>query len=105
MRIKKIFIIIKERKNETNNKKCNKRNRMCNDWNINCSSITYVINNNNKYTLLSTNRIQMIYKLTPKKSRDVKTLIDAKTKRAAISYFAALLHLNKEDLLEIFSIR
>ena len=78
---------------------------MCNDWNINCSSIAYDINNNNKYTLLSTNRIQMIYKLTPKKSRDVKTLIDAKTKRAAITYFAALLHLNKEDLLKIYKIR
>ena len=47
----------------------------------------------------------MLYKLTPKKSRDVKTLIEAKTKRAAISYFAALLHLKKEDLLKIFSIR
>jgi chromatin segregation and condensation protein Rec8/ScpA/Scc1 (kleisin family) len=78
---------------------------MCNDWNINCSSIAYDININNKFSLFSTNRIQMIYKLSPKKSRDVKTLIDAKTKRAAISYFATLLHLNKEDLLKNFSIR
>ena len=78
---------------------------MCTDRNINYSSNAYDINNNNKYALLSTNRIQMIYKLTPKKSRDVKTLIEAKTKRAAISYFATLLHLKKEDLLKIFSIR
>ena len=105
MRIKKIFIIIRERKNENNHKKCNKRNRMCNDWNINYSSIAYDINNNNKYGLLSKNRIKMIYKLTPKKSRDVKTIIEAKTKKAAITYFATLLHLKKEDLLKKFSIR
>ena len=48
---------------------------------------------------------QMIYKLTPKKSQDVKTLIEANTKKAAICYFAALLHLTEEDLLKIFSIR
>ena len=48
---------------------------------------------------------QMIYKLTPKKSQDVKTLIEANTKKAAICYFAALLHLKEEDLLKIFSIR
>jgi len=47
----------------------------------------------------------MIYKLTPKKSQDVKTLIEANTKKAAICYFAALLHLKEEDLLKIFSIR
>ena len=47
----------------------------------------------------------MIYKLTPKKSRDVKTLIEAETKKAAICYFAALLHLKKEDLLKIYTIQ
>ena len=46
----------------------------------------------------------MIYKLTPKKSKDVKTLIEAKTKKAAILYFAALLHLSEEDLLQIYNI-
>ena len=47
----------------------------------------------------------MIYKLMPKKSQDVKTLIEAKTKKAAICYFATLLHLTKKDLMQIFSIR
>jgi len=47
----------------------------------------------------------MVYKLTPKKSRDVKTLIEAKTKKAAICYFAALLHLTQADLLKIYRIR
>ena len=78
---------------------------MCNYRIIDYSSIAYDINNNNKYGLLSKNRIKMIYKLTPKKSRDVKTIIEAKTKKAAITYFAALLHLKKEDLLKIFLIR
>ena len=46
----------------------------------------------------------MIYKLTPKKSRDVKTLIEAETKKAAILYFAAFLHLSADDLLQIYKI-
>jgi chromatin segregation and condensation protein Rec8/ScpA/Scc1 (kleisin family) len=46
----------------------------------------------------------MVYKLTPKNSKDVKTLIEANTKKAAIYYFAALLHLSKEDLLNIFMV-
>tara|TARA_Y100001968_G_C19295412_1_gene686380 strand:+ start:678 stop:821 length:144 start_codon:yes stop_codon:yes gene_type:complete len=46
----------------------------------------------------------MIYKLSPKRSKDIKTIIDAKTKKAAICYFAALLHLSKEDLLKIYTI-
>ena len=49
--------------------------------------------------------IQMVYKLTTKKSRDVKTLIEAETKKAAICYFAALLHLTQDDLLKIYTIR
>ena len=48
---------------------------------------------------------QMVYKLTPKRSRDVKTLIEANTKKAAICYFAALLHLTHEDLMKIYKIR
>jgi len=47
----------------------------------------------------------MIYKLTPKRSREVKTLIDAETKKAAICYFAALLHLSQKNLLKIYNIR
>ena len=47
----------------------------------------------------------MVYKLAPKKSRDVKTLIEAKTKKAAVCYFAALLHLKQEDLLKIYTIQ
>ncbi len=47
----------------------------------------------------------MIYKLTTKKNRDVKTLIEAETKKAAILYFAALLHLSADDLLQIYKIR
>jgi len=47
----------------------------------------------------------MIYKLIPKKSTDIKNLVDAKTKKAAICYFAALLHLSQEDLLRIFVVK
>ena len=47
----------------------------------------------------------MVYKLTPKRSNDVKNLIEAETKKAAIIYFAALLHLKVDDLLEIYKIR
>ena len=47
----------------------------------------------------------MIYKLKPKRSNDVKTLVEAKTKKAAIIYFAALMHLNIDDLLKIYTVR
>jgi hypothetical protein len=46
----------------------------------------------------------MVYKLAPKKCNDIKTIIDAKTKKAAITYFAALLHLSQKDLLKIYKI-
>jgi len=46
----------------------------------------------------------MVYKLTPKRSNDVKNLIEAETKKAAIIYFAALLYLTMDDLLEIYKI-
>ena len=47
----------------------------------------------------------MIYKLVLKNNHDIKNLVEAKTKKAAICYFAALLHLSQEDLLKIFSIQ
>ena len=46
----------------------------------------------------------MIYKLIPKRTKEIKTIIDATTKNAAIYYFAALLHLNKKDLLKIYRV-
>ena len=46
----------------------------------------------------------MTYKLMPRKCREVKSIVDAKTKKAAILYFAALLHLSEEDLLGIYKI-
>ena len=47
---------------------------------------------------------QMTYKLMPKKCREVKFIVEAKTKKAAILYFAAFLHLPAEDLLNIYKI-
>ena len=44
------------------------------------------------------------YKLGIKNCREVKTLVQAETKKAAISYFAALLHLKEEELLAIYTI-
>ena len=49
--------------------------------------------------------IQVIYKLKPKRSNDIKTLVEARTKKAAIIYFAALMHLNIDDLLKIYTVR
>ena len=48
--------------------------------------------------------IQMTYKLMPRKCKEVKTITEAETKKAAILYFAALYHLSTEDLLEIYKI-
>jgi hypothetical protein len=48
---------------------------------------------------------QMTYKLMPKKCRETKSIVEAKTKKAAILYFAALLHLSMDDLLAIYNIR
>ena len=48
---------------------------------------------------------QMTYKLMPRKCREVKSIVEAKTKKAAILYFAALLHLSAKDLLEIYKIK
>ncbi len=47
----------------------------------------------------------MTYKLMPKKCEEVKSIVDAKTKKAAILYFAALYHLSAKDLLLIYKIR
>jgi len=48
---------------------------------------------------------QMTYKLMPRKCKEIKSIVDAETKKAAILYFAALYHLSAEDLLEIYKIR
>ena len=52
----------------------------------------------------SENGIQMIYKLKPRKCNEVKSIIEAETKKAAILYFAALLRLSSNDLLQIYKI-
>jgi len=49
--------------------------------------------------------IQMTYKLMPRKCREIKSIVEAETKKAAILYFAALYHLSAKDLLLIFKIR
>ena len=46
----------------------------------------------------------MIYKLKIKNSRDVKNLIEAKTKKVAVCYFAAIMQLSQKDLLKIYEI-
>ena len=46
----------------------------------------------------------MTYKLMPRKCEDVKSIVEAETKKAAILYFAALYHLSEEDLLQIYMI-
>jgi len=48
--------------------------------------------------------IQMTYKLMPRKCSEVKSIVEAETKKAAIVYFAALLHLSADDLLQIYKI-
>ena len=48
---------------------------------------------------------QMTYKLMPRKCREVKFIVEAETKKAAILYFAAFLHLTAKDLLHIYKIR
>ena len=47
----------------------------------------------------------MTYKLMPRKCTEVKFIVEAETKKAAILYFAAFLHLTAEDLLHIYKIR
>tara|TARA_B100002003_G_scaffold140171_1_gene129673 strand:- start:49 stop:270 length:222 start_codon:yes stop_codon:yes gene_type:complete len=57
------------------------------------------------FTKESGKGIQMTYKLMPRKCREVKSIVEAQTKKAAILYFAALYHLSAEDLLLIYKIR
>ena len=47
----------------------------------------------------------MTYRLMPKKCKEVKSIVEAETKKAAILYFAALYHLSADDLLLIYKIR
>ena len=47
----------------------------------------------------------MTYRLMPRNCKEIKSIVEAETKKAAILYFAALYHLTAEDLLEIFKIR
>ena len=47
----------------------------------------------------------MTYKLMPRNCREIKSIVEAETKKAAILYFAALYHLSAEDLLLIYKIR
>ena len=47
----------------------------------------------------------MTYRLMPRKCEEVKSIIDAETKKAATLYFAALYHLSTEDLLLIYKVR
>ena len=49
--------------------------------------------------------IQMTYKLMPRKCKEVKSIVEAETKKAAVLYFAALYHLSTDDLLLIYKIR
>ena len=53
----------------------------------------------------SRKEIQMTYRLMPRRCKEVKSVIEAETKKAAILYFAALYHLSAENLLEIYKIR
>ena len=46
----------------------------------------------------------MFYKLGIKNCNEVKNIVFADTKKAAISYFAALLHLKEGELLAIYTI-
>ncbi len=65
--------------------------------------------NNQSFKIVNYERIKrekmMIYRLVLKNNQDVKNLVEAKTKKAAIYYFAAVLHLSPKDLLRIFSIQ
>ena len=47
----------------------------------------------------------MTYKLMPKSCSEVKSIVEADTKKAAILYFAALLNLSADAMLHIYKIR
>jgi len=46
----------------------------------------------------------MTYRLMPRNCKEVKSIVEAETKKSAILYFAALYHLSTEDLLLIYKI-
>ena len=46
----------------------------------------------------------MIYKLHIKKSEETKIQVDAETKDSAIEYFAAMMHLETQDLLRLYKV-
>ena len=69
------------------------------------TSITKLFSRLFYFTGESVKGIQMTYKLMPRKCREVKSIVEAETKKAAILYFAALYHLTAEDLLLIYKIR
>ena len=63
-----------------------------------CSGMFYFLDESGK-------EMQMTYKLMPKKCSEVKSSVEAETKKAAILYFAALLNLSADDMLHIYKIR
>jgi len=69
------------------------------------TSITELFPNLFYFTEELGKEIQMTYKLMPKKCEEVKSIVEANTKKAAILYFAALYHLSAKDLLLIYKIR
>ena len=67
-------------------------------------SITELFSNLFYFTEELGKEIQMTYKLMPIKCMEVKSIVEAETKKAAILYFAALYHLSEDDLLLIYKI-
>ena len=63
-----------------------------------CSGMFYFLDESGK-------EMQMTYKLMPKSCSEVKSIVEADTKKAAILYFAALLNLSADDMLHIYKIR
>ena len=69
------------------------------------TTITELFSFRSYFTEESGKGIQMTYKLMPRKCKEVKSIIEAETKKAAVLYFAALYHLSTDDLLLIYKIR
>jgi hypothetical protein len=49
-------------------------------------------------------REEMIYKLYPIRSSEIKNKIEADSKQAAVRYFTAIMCLRKRDLLKIYRV-
>ena len=62
-----------------------------------CSGMFYFLDESGK-------EMQMTYKLMPKKCSEVKSSVEAETKKNSYFYFAALLHLSANDMLHIYKI-